>query len=251
MVAIRSLFAWATQACYLPANPAALLGKMKTPYERRVTRYLSQEAIESVFAAVAGVQAKTPAAQMRKARDLFLVIAYYTTGARLSELVAAYMGDLYQEDGRWWLDVMGKGAKPRRVPVTPKLLSAYEAYRTAYGLLPRTVRNDQTPLILTSRGSVLRATEGAVSNAVKAALGAAASLADTRGDEDTASMLRKASTHWLRHSVFTHLANNGVPLTTVQATAGHAKLSTTGLYLHKDDHDRHDEIISTLEGHGR
>lgn len=82
--------------------------------------------------------------------------------------------------------------------------------------------------------------------AVKVALETAAQNADARGDKETASTLRSASTHWLRHSVFTHLANNGVPLTTVQATAGHAKLSTTELYLHKDDHDRHDEIIATL-----
>ncbi|MDB5773577.1 MAG: phage integrase family protein [Burkholderia sp.] len=63
---------------------------------------------------------------MRKARDLFLVVAYYMTGARLAELVAADMGGVYQEDGRWWLDVLGKGAKPRRLPVSQKLLATFE-----------------------------------------------------------------------------------------------------------------------------
>jgi site-specific recombinase XerD len=240
------MFSWATEARYLSANPAALLGKMKTPHESRVSRYLSKEAIDLVFATVQAIEAKTPSARMRKARDQFLIVAYYMTGARLAELVAADMGAVYQEDGRWWLDVIGKGAKPRRLPVSQKLLTAFEEYRVAYGLLPRTVRDDKTPLVLTSRGGLLRATEGAVSNAVTGVLEAAARLADSRGDEETAASLRKASTHWLRHSVFTHLANNGVPLTTVQATAGHAKLSTTGLYLHKDDQERHDEILSTL-----
>jgi integrase/recombinase XerD len=247
MIAIRSLFAWAAAAHYVPANPAALLGKMKTPHQARVTRYLSQEAVELLIATAMRVAADTPSARMRKARDQFLVIAYYMTGARLAELVAADMGAIYQEDGRWWLDVTGKGAKPRRLPVAQKLLTAFEAYRVAYGLLPRTVRDDKTPLVLTSRGSLLRATEGAVSQAVKGLLAAAARTADDRGDEDTGAALRKASTHWLRHSVFTHLVNQGVALTTVQATAGHAKLSTTGLYLHKQDQERHDEILSTLD----
>jgi integrase/recombinase XerD len=247
MVAIRSMFAWATDARYLPANPAALLGKMKTPHESRVARYLSKDAVDLIFTAAQVAEVNTPSARMRKARDQFLVIAYYMTGARLAELVTADMGAIYQEDGRWWLDIIGKGAKPRRLPVSQRLLTAFEEYRVAYGLLPRTIRGDKTPLILTSRGGLLRATEGAVSNAVKAALEAAARLADIRGNEEMGASLRKASTHWLRHSVFTHLANNGVPLTTVQATAGHAKLSTTGLYLHKQDHERHDEIISTLD----
>jgi integrase/recombinase XerD len=246
MIAVRSLFSWAAEARYLPANPAALLGKMKTSHETRITRYLSKEAVDVVFAAIRAIEAKTPSARMRKAHDLFLVVAYYMTGARLAELVAADMGGVYQEDGRWWLDVLGKGAKPRRLPVSHKLLATFEEYRVVYGLLPRTVRDDKTPLVLTSRGGLLRASEGTVSNAVKGALEAAARLADSNGDEEAGASLRRASTHWLRHSVFTHLANNGVPLTTVQATAGHAKLSTTGLYLHKQDQERHDEIISTL-----
>jgi integrase/recombinase XerD len=246
MVAVRSMFSWAAEARYLPANPAALLGKMKTPHENRVTRYLSKEAIELIFAAAEATEATTSSARMRKARDRFLVVAYYTTGARLAELTGCDMGAIYQEEGRWWLDVVGKGGKPRRLPVSQKLLSVFEEYRVAYGLLPRTIRDDKTPLVLTSRGGLARATEGAVSNAVKAVIEAAARAAESRGDADLAASLRKASTHWLRHSVFTHLANNGVPLATVQATAGHAKLSTTGLYLHKQDQERYDEIISTL-----
>lgn len=85
-----------------------------------------------------------------------------------------------------------------------------------------------------------------VSKAVKGLLAAAARMADDRGDEETGAALRKASTHWLPDSVFTYLVNYGVPLTTVQATAGHAKLFTTGLYLHKQEQERHDEILSTL-----
>jgi site-specific recombinase XerD len=53
--------------------------------------------------------------------------------------------------------------------------------------------------------------------------------------------------HWLRHSMLTNHANNGVQLKTLQDTAGHANISTTAAYLHKTDHERHDEIIASVD----
>jgi integrase/recombinase XerD len=98
---------------------------MKTPHQEWITRYLSKDAIELVFAAIDGLESKTPTAKMRKARDRFLILAYYTTGARLSELVSANMGAIYQDDERWWIDVVGKGDKPRRLPEIAEMRHAY------------------------------------------------------------------------------------------------------------------------------
>ena len=58
---------------------------------------------------------------------------------------------------------------------------------------------------------------------------------------DTAATLRQASAHWLRHSMLTNHANNGVQLKTLQDTAA---------YLHKTDNERHDEIIASVNGCG-
>ena len=38
--------------------------------------------------------------------------------------------------------------------------------------------------------------------------------------------------HTLRHSSFSHMADKGIPLHEIQMLAGHANLSTTGIYLH-------------------
>ena len=87
-----------------------------------------------------------------------------------------------------------------------------------------------------------------VSDALKALFNDAARAASALGDADTAATLRQASTHWLRHSMLTNHANNGVQLKTLQETAGHASIATTAAYLHKTDNERHDEILASVNG---
>lgn len=160
------------------------------------------------------------------------------------------MGDIYTEGGgRWWLDVMGKGARPRRLPVSDALLDALRAYREAFGLPGEASRTDRTPLVLSSRSRQLAGvTDEAAAEVIKAVFADAADAADLRGERDTAATLRQASAHWLRHSMLTNHANNGVQLKTLQDTAGHASIATTAGYLHKSDQQRYDEIIASLGG---
>ncbi|KQQ45048.1 integrase [Duganella sp. Leaf126] len=248
MIAVKGLFAYATQTGYLRRDPAALVKHVKTASASRITRYLTHDALNLALHTVATREAPTPAAMRRRERDRFLLTAYIHTGARLNEIVSADMGALYTEgNGRWWLDVLGKGNKPRRLPVPPDMLSAYRQYRAAYGLLPHAIRSDTTPLVLSSRGDTLvRITDEAASDALKAIFAAAAGAADAFGDADMAATLRQASAHWLRHSMLTNHANNGVQLKTLQETAGHASIATTAAYLHKTDHERHDEILASV-----
>ncbi|MES2264928.1 MAG: tyrosine-type recombinase/integrase [Pseudomonadota bacterium] len=250
MIAVKGLFAFAEQTGYLRRDPGALVKNVKAPTASRVTRYLTQDAIGLTLSTLENREATTPAALRRRERDRFLLVAFAHTGARLNEIVSANMGAIYTEgNGRWWLDVLGKGNKPRRLPVPPDMLAAYRQYRAAFGLLPHANRSDTTPLVLSSRGQALtRITDEAASDALKAVFAAAADAADARGDSDTATNLRQASAHWLRHSMLTNHANNGVQLKTLQETAGHANIATTAAYLHKTDNERHDEILASVNG---
>jgi integrase/recombinase XerD len=252
MIAVKGLLAFAEQTGYMRRNPARLVKNVRAPNASRITRYLTQQAIALALATVTGRDANTPATLRQRERDRFLLVAFAHTGARLNEIVSANMGAIYAEgNGRWWLDVMGKGNKPRRLPVPPEMLAAFRDYRQAFGLLPQTSRIDATPLVLSSRSRELaRITDEAASEALKAVFGAAASAAAAQGDGDTAAVLRQASTHWLRHSMLTNHANNGVQLKTLQDTAGHANIATTAAYLHKTDNERHDEIIASVNGKG-
>jgi len=250
MIAVKGLMGFAEQTGYLRRNPGALVRNVRAASSSRITRYLTQGAIALALETVGARPADTPAALRRRARDRFLLVAFAHTGARLNEIVSAAMGSIYTEgNGRWWLDVVGKGNKPRRLPVPPDMLDAYRAYRQSFDLLPQTSRTDLTPLVLSSRSrELVRITGEAASEAIKAVFADAARAADARGDQDTAASLRHASAHWLRHSMLTNHANNGVQLKTLQDTAGHANIATTAAYLHKTDNERHDEIIRSANG---
>ena len=253
MIAVKGLLAFAEQTGYLRRNPGALVRNVRTPVASRITRYLTPEAIALAIDTVSNRLADSPAAERRRERDRFLLIAFAHTGARLNEIVSANMGAIYTEGGgRWWIDVLGKGNKPRRLPVPDDMLAAFQRYREAYGLPPQTARVDRTPLVLSSRSrEVTRLTDEAASEALKGIFTEAASRAASAGDSDMAATLRHASAHWLRHSMLTNHANNGVQLKTLQDTAGHANIATTAGYLHKTDNERHDEIIASVEARKR
>ena len=251
---VKALLAFAKDAGYLPRNAGALVKNIKTRHDARVTRYLDETAIAQIHAVLDARSAKTQARRKAQARDRFLFLAYVTTGARLSEITHAAMGAIYIEaDNRWWIDVLGKGNKMRRLPVSLLLLDAYRIYRAQYGLLPETTRDDKTPLVLATRGMALvGVTDEAVSKSIKGLFSAAAMLAQSNGDMDAAVALGNASAHWLRHTMLTIHANNDVSLKVLQDTAGHANLSTTAMYLHKSDKERHDAILASLDkNHGR
>ena len=247
MIAVKGVLAFAEHTGYLRRNPARLVRNVRAPHASRITRYLTPQAIAYALAAAEARPGESEAAARQRERDRFLLIAFAQTGARLNEIVSAQMGAIYSEgDGRWWLDVVGKGNKPRRLPVPPATLAAYRDYRRAFGLLPQTGRADRMPLVLSSRTKeFVRITDEAASEALKAIFGLAADEAAAQGDGDSAAMLRQASPHWLRHSMLTNHANSGVQLKTLQDTAGHANIATTAAYLHKTDKERHDEILGS------
>lgn len=245
---VKALLGFAKDAGYLQRNAGALVKNVQATRAARVTRYLEPAAMGLVDAALDMLPAVTLPARRAQARDRFLFMAYATTGARLSELTGATMGAVYAEaDRRWWLDVLGKGNKARRLPVSLPLLAAFRNYRAQYGLAPDTSRDDALPLVLATRGAALvGVTDEAVSRALKSLFAAAAELADAAGDANAALSLRQASTHWLRHTMLTTHANNAVSLKVLQDTAGHASIATTALYLHKSDIERHDALLASL-----
>jgi site-specific recombinase XerD len=245
LLAVRGLMGYAERSGYLSRNPAALVKNVKAARGARLIRYLTPDTIEQVLATLRtrAASARTPAQRRAAARDLFMVATFWATGARLDELASARMGNVYREDdGRWWLDVLGKGARYRRLPLGEPILALLRQYRAAFSLPEPVRRDDALPLLLATRGNAhVGVTAQAASIAVKAAFTAAAQALAARGDIDGAARLGQASTHWIRHSMISWHANErGVPIQVLQATAGHSDIKTTAGYLHVADNDRHD-----------
>jgi site-specific recombinase XerD len=104
----------------------------------------------------------------------------------------------------------GKGAKERRVPLSPRLLSElreyWKKYRPPQYLFPG--RTSDVPLAPTTIQKVCKAA------AAKAGLE------------------RNITPHTMRHSFATHLLEAGVDLLTIGRLLGHRSFSTTMKYLH-------------------
>jgi site-specific recombinase XerD len=150
------------------------------------------------------------------------------------------MGDFRELRGRWWWQVTGKGAKTARVPVNNDMVQALQRYRLFLGLSLMPTPDEKTPLVLNLKG-----TSGISANMIyRLVKELVVHAADRLASEDPykAEKLRRASTHWLRHTSITHQADAGISLRHLQRSARHAKLDTTGLYLHTEDSHWHDAM---------
>jgi site-specific recombinase XerD len=133
----------------------------------------------------------------------------YACGLRASELLGLRVTDIDSSRMLLWVR-HGKGAKDRRVPLSPALLAALRTHgqqrRPTTWLFP-----GQTPTGQRSLGALQRVCRRAVR---------------------AAGFTKKVSLHTLRHSYATHLLEAGVDLLTIQRLLGHRDLQTTARYVH-------------------
>jgi integrase/recombinase XerD len=137
-----------------------------------------------------------------------LVELLYSSGLRVSELVALHAGALRADAPL--VAVLGKGGKERLVPIS---LRAREAALAARGQ-PRKPSRWLFPS---------RAAEG---HLTRQAVGAVLKDAALAAGLDPA----RVSPHVLRHSFATHLLGRGADLRSLQILLGHADIATTQIY---------------------
>jgi integrase/recombinase XerC len=147
-------------------------------------------------------------------RDRAMLELLYSSGLRLSELVAVDLIDVDARDGL--LEVVGKGRKTRRVPVGRMALAAIADWRKARVQL---AHPEETALFVSRQGRRLSA------RAVQQRIGR---LARQQGAP------RHVHPHLLRHSFASHLLESSGDLRAVQELLGHADISTTQIYTHLD-----------------
>lgn len=145
-------------------------------------------------------------------RDQAMLELLYSSGLRLAELAALDVSDLETQRVR----VMGKGAKPRQVPVggcAQQALIAWQQVRPALAVA------GENALFIGQRGRRLG------HRAIQKRL---AQLAIARG------LPEHLHPHRLRHSFASHLLESSQDLRAVQELLGHANLSTTQVYTRLD-----------------
>ncbi len=248
MVILNALFAWLVDAGYLAGNPLSLSRQRARRAAPRITRYLERDLWQEVKVYIDTLPRETGRERERYFRARWLFTLLYLGGLRISEVSGNAMGRFFcrrDTDGheRWWLEVLGKGDRERLVPASAEMMVELARYRRERGLAALPSPQEDTPLVLPLGQSMKPLTRAALHTIVKGIFAGAADRLRLRGDEYAAraTQLERASAHWLRHSAGSHMADGNLDLRLVRDNLGHASLTTTSLYLHSDDAQRHRE----------
>lgn len=145
-----------------------------------------------------------------RARTIILV--FYETGIRLSELVG--LDDKSVDFEKKQIKVLGKGNKERIVPFGKELDLALKSY---VELRNRDIGRRCAAFFVTDKGAKMQG--AAVREIVRKRLSGVCSL-------------RKKTPHVLRHTFATAMLNHHVGIETLKKLLGHASLSTTEIYTH-------------------
>lgn len=145
-------------------------------------------------------------------RDQAILELFYSSGLRLAELAALDLAHLTAQ----FVRVMGKGGKPRQVPVGRRARQALEEWLACR---PGLAAENETALFVGLRGQRLG------HRGIQKRL---AQLSIERG------LPEHLHPHRLRHSFASHLLESSQDLRAVQELLGHANLSTTQVYTRLD-----------------
>ena len=237
---VSGLFSYLVNAGYLAANPWTLRRQKTRRRQRKVERFLDHAAWEHVLAAIEAWPIEQPRERQHAERVRFVLRFLYQTALRASEAANAKVSDFSLRRGRWWLHVVGKGQVAGEVPISTALMADYGRYRRFYGL-------SETPSPV-DHGAIVRSITGrsdgpltstSIYLIVKSAFAQVADELDAT-EPARAALLRRASTHWLRHTAATHQADAGNDLRHIQRNLRHASIDTTAIYLHAEDDERHE-----------
>jgi integrase/recombinase XerC len=194
---LRALYKYLRKQGKLDADPLAKLVLPKTP--RKIIQDIPAQDLHNLFVRYPWEEEK------HGGRDKLILLLFYTTGMRLSELIGLKVADIDIRRGN--ITVTGKRNKQRLIPLHPELLDALKLFMDG--------RAASSPLFTTEKGQAIYPVwvYRLVTRYLK-----------------LFSTSLKISPHVLRHSFATHMLNNGAQLMAIKELLGHASLSATQVY---------------------
>lgn len=187
-------FHWAFNEEYIPRNPAKSVKAIK--HEVKERQALSQIELEYMR-----IACKTP-------RDKAILEFFYSTGCRVSELIALKKSDIDWQAAT--VHLFGKGKKHRTSFLNAKAEVALREY-----LMGRDDQSDD--LFVSSRKPHGKLTKAAVEKIIR-------ELAER------SKVQKNVTPHMLRHTCATQAVNAGMPIEDVSKLLGHSSVNTTMIY---------------------
>ncbi|MDP3143086.1 MAG: tyrosine recombinase XerC [Candidatus Omnitrophota bacterium] len=214
---IRSFFRFLCREGHLKTNPSSVLSSPKL--DKRLPNFLSEEEMTKLIEAPS-------LEEVSGLRDRAILEVLYSTGMRVSELVALQIRDIDFLSNM--VKVLGKGKKERLLPIGDQALRVLRQYLEK--------RTSKSEVVFLNKNNTRLTTRG-VRNILYKYI-------------HQTSQKEHISPHTLRHSFATHLLNRGADLRSVQELLGHANLSTTQIYTHLTT-DRLKAVYDKAHPHAR
>ena len=147
-------------------------------------------------------------------RDQAIIELLYATGMRVTELISLKRNDINLK--HQLLKCTGKGSKERWIPFSDRAHHILHDYIQL--IRPRLVKSkDTNQLFLNNHGYPI-SRQGV--------------FYLIRNYAKRSGIKKNVTPHTLRHTLATHLIENGADLRTVQEMLGHSDISTTQIYTH-------------------
>jgi len=207
LATLRSFYKFLVKRNHISSNPVV---SIRTPkQEKKLPRFLEYEEVKKLLST-------PPVNTWLGARDRAILETLYSTGIRVSELVALNMDDI--DFLGEVVHIRGKGKKERIAPIGSSALQVIQHYMEYRNKRAQNNGNfDSKVLFVNKHGRRL-------------------STRSVRRKMDKylkmSGLDPEISPHTLRHSFATHMLNNGADLRSVQELLGHQSLSTTQIYTH-------------------
>lgn len=210
---LSSFFTWCHDEEFLPRNIMKRVDKIKV--EKKVKKPFTEEEMEKLR-----TFAKTD-------RDKAIIEFLYSTGCRVSEMVALNRDDIDYDNRE--VTVLGKGNKQRKVFLSYRCIAALQTYQSK--------RLDKDPALFVSTPSnrfPFRESQRLLASGVEI-------MVRTTGKR---AGIDKAHPHRIRRTAATFALRRGMPIEQVSKMLGHEDLKTTTIYANstldevKASHDK-------------
>ena len=189
---LSSFFSWLWEEGFIGRNPCRALKSIK--YTKTVKKPFTAEELEKL---------KTGC---RKSRDLALVSFLYSTGCRVSEVVALNISDV--DFRRREITVIGKGDKERTVYLTEVAAMHLRNYLDG--------RTDRNPALFAGKGGK-RLRKNGIEIFLK--------------DLGRRAGVTNVHPHRFRRTLATYMIDHGAAMQDVQQILGHEDIRTTQIYV--------------------
>lgn len=150
--------------------------------------------------------------EKRAESKYLMLILFYETGARVSEIVNLQVSQLNLHEA--YIKFLGKGNKERIVPISSQTVEKINTYLTQYR---DKISTETNHVFVTEKGKSFAVRY--VYSFVHEALA-------------KVTTIQKKSPHIIRHSFATHLLNKGADLNAIKELLGHSSLAATQVYTH-------------------